>query len=384
MEQLSLKRTQRLYEELRTQCWKATYKDGRTDQAEALLLDFDKPSESLLQSLDLYSKAANLPILQHHLLQPLRLSLQNEKMLALYEPVEDLMGAYMHRGERSLQWLEETGIPVLFFLAFSLWQMHASGFIHCCISSQSVFFVKDGLYKLGPSKYFQQKQPIDLRTFEDVKDLGNLFIRWLYPSPTDGFEEEGNNKRRARLSRLQLGADLKTLLMDMTNDSVTERIDAKATFYSIEAMIPPEVPIIQGTIPPPVPSALQILLTDLETLINSPEVFSPALTKALITRISQAYAADRGDISVEVSSLLGKCVQCGEVRRSKHMVGLDCRDLLCLPCVKLQAQEAVSRETEGLYWECKKCRRLSQATTDHLNKLRLGSKDLAEKLLGRY
>ena len=382
MEQLGLKRTQRLYEELRTQCWKATFHDGRTDRAEALLLDIEKPTASIQQSLNLYSKAANEPSLQGFLLQPLRFSLQDEKILALYEPVEDLMGAYMHKSLRSEQWLEETGLPALLFLTFSLWQVHAAGFIHCCISSQSVFFAKEGLYKIGPSKHFQPKHPIDLQALEDVRDLGNLFIRFLIPNPIEGYQEqEGNTRRRARLSQLQINADLQKLLMDMTNDYVAERIDAKAAFYAIEAMIPPSEP--SGTPPPPVLSDLQTLLLDLETVIRSPEVFSPALIKSLLQRISQSYAANGGDISVKITSLVGSCSKCRQARRVQNMVALDCKDWLCLSCAKQQAEEAVFRETSDLYWECTKCGRRSKATADHLNKLRLGSKDLAERLLGR-
>lgn len=384
MEQLGLKRTHRLYEELRTQCWKATYNDGRTDKAEALLLEFEKPRDSLLQSLDLYNRAAIQPSLQDFLLQPLI----TDKTFALYEPVEDLMSAYMHRNSRSERWLEETGLPALHFLTFSLWQMHAAGYVHRCISSQSVFFIKEGLYKIGPSQYFQAKHPMDLLAQEDVKDLGNLLIRFLIPNPTEGFdEEEGNKRRSARLSRLQIDENLQKLLMDMTNDYVASRIDAKAAFYAIEAMIPPseDPESVQQAItrPPSVLSDLQALLTDLETVIRSPEVFSPALLKSLIKRISQSFDANGGDISVKITPLVESCSYCRQVRRKRNMVTLDCQDWLCLSCVKLKAEDAVSRESADLYWECPKCRRLTKATADHLNKLRLGSKDLAETLLER-
>ena len=398
MEPRNLKRTRRLYEDLRTQCCLVTFEDSRAGNTEALLLEITKPKPDMQVSLELYAKVTSQLPLQDFLLKPIYLFAQSDKVVALYEPVEDLMNAALGKSLRHAQWLEETGMPVFFFLSFSLWQVHRAGFVHGCISPQSVFLNKEGLYKIGPSTCFCAKQSLDLLALEDVKDLGNLFIRFLVADPACPVEDLGNSRRRERLLRLQIDDRLLTLLMDMTNDLAAQRIDAKEAFYAIEAMMPPPEkpfsPPFSRTLPvelsseapaspQPEDSELNKLLKDLERVVASPNVYSPALIKSLLARISQAHQEAGGDFKVEIAPTVDDCPKCQLRRRVRNMVLLDCRHFLCLPCMRLQAQDTLIKDSFDLDLECALCAVVTRATKVHLEKLRPGSKNLVETLLGR-
>lgn len=397
MEPRGLKRTRRLYEDLRTKCCSVTFEDSRAGQTEALLLEITKSKPEMQTSLELYSKVTSQSLLQDFLLKPLYYFAQSDKVVALYEPVEDLMTVALGHSVRDAQWLEETGLPALLFLTFSLWQVHRAGFVHGCISPMSVFLNKEGLYKIGPSTCFCVKQALDLLAMEDIKDLGNLFIRFFMADPACAVEDLGNSRRRERLSRLQINAGLQKLLMDMTHDLAAQRIDAKEAFYAIEAMIPPsetpvrsrpatlspEVSLRASTSPQPEASELSVLLKDLESVVISPAVYSPALIKSLLERISQQQRATGGDFHVTVSPTVDNCPKCRNIRRMRNMVLLDCKHCLCLLCVRLQARDTLVNDSFNLKLECALCGRVTEATETHLRMLRPGSKHLVETLLGR-